>query len=121
MMENFRGLFSFSVKFRVAQSQGLGRHIDKNEENLKFASRSCNEFHGFHLNNNDSLLRSPHFCGLWNRYSMGIVLGRVFGLWLSGAIATMALEQVRDSAVPADTGININIIWVYGKVMICLL
>ena len=33
----------------------------------------------------------------------------VFGVWLSGAITVMALEQVWDSAGPADTGININI------------
>ena len=31
-------------------------------------------------------------------------------LWLSGAITAMALEQVWDSAGPADKGININII-----------
>ena len=37
------------------------------------------------------------------------MLGRVFGVWLSGAITAMALEQVWDSAGPADTGININI------------
>ena len=40
---------------------------------------------------------------------MGIVLGRVFGVWLSEAITTMALEQVWDSAGPVDSGININI------------
>ena len=40
----------------------------------------------------------------------GIVLGRVFGVWLSRAITTMTLEQVWDLAGPADTGIiNINI------------
>ena len=36
------------------------------------------------------------------------MLGRVLGVWLSGAITAMALEQVWDSAGPADTGINIK-------------
>ena len=48
----------------------------------------------------------------WRSWKTGIVLWRVFGVWLSRAIATMALEQVGDSAGPADTGININIIWI---------
>ena len=30
-----------------------------------------------------------------------------FGVWLSGAITAMALEQVWDSAEPVNTGINI--------------
>ena len=37
-----------------------------------------------------------------------IVFGHLFGVWLSGAITAMALEQVWDSVGPAaDTGINI--------------
>ena len=47
------------------------------------------------------------FDNLSNLYDPG-ERGRVFGVWLSGAIATMALEQVWDSAGPNDTGININ-------------
>ena len=45
------------------------------------------------------------------------IVGRVFGVWLSGAITTMAFEQVRDSAGPADTvnvvsgTINNNSVW----------
>ena len=45
----------------------------------------------------------------WRSWKTGIVLGRVFRVWLSRAITTMAPEQVRDLAGPADTGININI------------
>ena len=45
----------------------------------------------------------------WRSWKTAIVLGRVFGVWLSGAITAMALEQVGDSPGPAHTGININV------------
>ena len=41
----------------------------------------------------------------WRSWKTGIVLGHIYGVWLSGALTAMALEQVGDSAGPADTGI----------------
>ena len=44
---------------------------------------------------------------VWRSLKTGIVLGRVFGVAVRGHY-DMALEQVWESAGPADTGININ-------------